>query len=108
MNLLDIVKNIHSLGDRAQEWQRALNAMSVEGEAAAGAVRLTLDGNNRITELIIAPSLLSAQNPTIVSDLVKAAHADALQKIDQKRRESILKTFQDLPIPPGLDSMLFR
>lgn len=58
-----------------------LASMSYEGLSGGGAVRLTLNGERRLTSITINPEVLQAEDaPGMLEDLIVAAFSDAFEQ----------------------------
>jgi len=77
MNIFEMVKNFKSL-------QNELGDIEATGSSGADMVVVTLNGKFEVKELTIADEIIKKYDSTVVSQLVKAAFHDALQKIQQK------------------------
>eukprot|EP00762_Andalucia_godoyi_P006663 ANDGO_06213.mRNA.1 Nucleoid-associated protein GbCGDNIH1_0260 len=66
------------------QMQSALSGISALGEAGVGAVKVTLNGLYQLKKVEIDPAIMKRGDPIIVSDLVVAAHKDAMTKVSQE------------------------
>ncbi|HWX50723.1 MAG TPA: YbaB/EbfC family nucleoid-associated protein [Roseomonas sp.] len=98
-NLGAMMKQAQQMQARMQEMQAKLEAMTVEGAAGAGMVKVTLTGKGDLKRLSIDPSLMVADEREVLEDLVVAAHADAKQKVEAMMAEEMQKATAGLNIP---------
>src|SRR5690606_7766734 len=84
-----------------QEMQEQIANIEVEGQSAAGAVKVTLSGKFEMRKLSIDPSLLKEDEAEILEDLILAAHNDARTKIEVEMQQKTQEMTAGLPIPPG-------
>ena len=91
----NLMRQVQEMQRRAEDLQKGLSAMEVEGVAGGGLVRATLNGLGEIKKLAIDPSLLKPEEKQIVEDLVVAACADGKAKLEARR-------FQDSKIVEDL------
>lgn len=103
------MRDLFGMLDKAKEMQAKLQAMQeeianmeMEGQAGAGAVKVTLSGKFEMRKLDIDPSLLKADEAEILEDLILAAHNDARVKIEAEMQRKTQEMAAGLPIPPGL------
>jgi len=102
----NIMRQVQEMQRRAEELQKGLAAMEVEGTAGGGLVGVLVNGLGDIKKLRIDPSLLKPEDHQIVEDLVVAAYADGKKKLETRRLEdadflgNLLKSF----MPPGTGS----
>ncbi|MEO1330450.1 MAG: YbaB/EbfC family nucleoid-associated protein [Pseudomonadota bacterium] len=110
-----MLKGLGALGDlgklmgQAQELQQKmadvqtrLETLEVEGEAGAGMVRAVCTGKGAVVRVSIDPSLLgSAEDKTVVEDLVVAAVNNAQEKARERAQQEMASVTEGLPLPPG-------
>ena len=75
------LKQFKDIRSRAKTIQDALAKEKVEGSAAWGKVKVFMDGNQKVLDMTIDPSLLS--DGKALSDHVKDAVNDAIQKVQR-------------------------
>jgi nucleoid-associated protein EbfC len=102
MNIMQMMKQAQELQTKMQQMQAELDALEVEGQAAAGAVVVRLSGTGDLRALKVDPALLKPDEADILEDLVIAAHKDARNKADAARQERMKHVTGGLPIPPGM------
>ena len=76
------LKQFKDIRSRAKDLQSSLGQETAEGTGAWGKVKLTMDGNQKVTAVTIDPSLLS--DAKVVENGVKDAVNDAVGKIQRK------------------------
>jgi len=81
----NFLKQMQDMQRRAEELQKGLAAMEVEGVAGGGLVRAILNGLGEVKKISIDPSLLKPEERGVVEDLVVAACADGKTKLEAKR-----------------------
>lgn len=81
----NFLKQMQDMQRRAEELQKGLAAMQVEGVAGGGLVRATMNGLGELKKISIDPSILKAEDRVMVEDLVVAACADGKTKLEAKR-----------------------
>ena len=99
-----LMQQMQEMQRRADELQKGLAAILVEGVSGGGLVRATVNGLGELTKLAIDPSILKPDEHGIVEDLVVAACADGKVKLEARRLQDsqfiqdLLKSFGgDLP-----------
>lgn len=102
MNMMQMMKQAQELQAKLQQAQTELDALEVEGVAAAGAVVVRLSGKGELRGLKIDPALLKPDEGDILEDLVIAAHKDARLKSDAALQERMKQVTGGLPLPPGM------
>ena len=101
-NLGNMLKQAQQMQTRMAEMQAKLEATTVEGQAGAGMVKVTLSGKGDLKRVQLDPSLLTAEDREVLEDLLVAAHADAKQKVEAMMAEEMQKATAGLNIPGGL------
>ena len=95
----NLFRQVQDMQRRAEELQKGLAAMEVEGVSGGGLVRAFLNGLGELKTLAIDPSLMKPEERQIVEDLVVAACADGKAKLEARRFqdskfvEDLLKSF---------------
>jgi nucleoid-associated protein EbfC len=75
------LKQFSDVRNKAKKIQDALATERVEGSAGWGKVKVTMDGNQRVTNVVIDPSLLT--DATALATTVKEATNDAITKVQR-------------------------
>ena len=102
-NLSQMLKQAQQMQARMQEMQSKLEALTVDGAAGGGMVKVTLSGKGDLKRVSIDPSLLAADEREVLEDLLVAAHADAKQKVEATMAEEMQKATAGMNLPnmPG-------
>jgi hypothetical protein len=99
----NMMRQVQEMQRRAEELQKALASMEVEGVAGGGLVGVMVNGLGDIKKVRIDPSLMKPEEQHVVEDLVAAAYGDGKKKLEAKRFEdagflgNLMKSF----MPPG-------
>jgi len=80
MNVQKLMKEAQRAQRKMAEAQEKLAAMSVEGSAGGGLVRVTARGDGSITAVHIDPGAVDPEDLSLLEDLVTAAVTDALRR----------------------------
>jgi len=80
---------------RLQQLQIDLADRTVEATAGAGLVRVTVDGQMRVRQVVIAPEAFEGRDAELLSDLVASAVAEA------QRRAADLVQSEMRKVQPG-------
>jgi len=80
---------------RLQQLQIELADRTVEAAAGAGLVRVTVDGQMRVRQVVIAPEAFEGRDAEFLSDLVASAVAEA------QRRAAELVQSEMRKVQPG-------
>ena len=99
----NMMHQIQEMQRRAEELQKALASMEVEGVAGGGLVGVVVNGLGDIQKVRIDVSLMKPEEQHVVEDLVAAAYADGKKKLETRRMQdagflgNLMKSF----MPPG-------
>ena len=102
--VMGLMKNLPKLQAAMAEMQQKLGQISVEGNAGAGMVVITVNGRMEVTRCAISEDAIKLNDRDMLADLVMAATNMAMGKA----REEVAKASQaiaqesGLPLPPGL------
>lgn len=88
-DLSKIMQQAQEMQAKMQEAQATIEATEAEGVSGAGLVTVRLRGKGELVAVGIDPSLMS-EEPEILEDLIKAAHAEARKRLDEAM-ESAMK-----------------
>lgn len=101
-NLGNLMKQAKAMQERMEQVQAELETLEVEGESAAGMVRVTLTAKGRMRGIKIDPSLIDPADAEVLEDLITAAHNDARTKADVATQEKMGELTGGLELPPGM------
>ncbi len=101
-DFMKMMKQAQELQSRMQQMQAELETIEVEGQSAAGMVKVTLNGKGDVRGLTIDPSLLKPEEVEIVEDLIVAAFQDGKSKVEQAAQKKMQEVAGGLPLTPGM------
>ncbi|MCU0730284.1 MAG: YbaB/EbfC family nucleoid-associated protein [Hyphomonas sp.] len=87
-DLAQIMQQAQAMQAKMAEVQAKIEATEADGVAGAGLVRVKLKGKGELASVSIDKSLMGDE-PEIVEDLIKAAHADARRRLDQAMEDAM-------------------
>ena len=99
---MDMMSQAKDLQAKMTKMQDELAELRVEGQAGAGLVRVTLDGQGAMMGLKVDQSLIKEDEAEIMEDLIIAAHSDAKGKLEAATAEKMQSMTGDMPLPPGM------
>ncbi len=97
------LKQFKNLRSQAKDLQSKLAEESITVSEAGGKIKLTMDGNLKITALDIDPEMLDPDKKTKLEDAIKQAHENANKKM-QRTMAMKMKEMGGLPDIPGMTS----
>jgi DNA-binding YbaB/EbfC family protein len=101
-NIADLVKQAQQLQEQIQQTQHDLRNKTVQADAGAGMVTVTMNGAQELVSIKIDPSILASDNAQMVQDLIVAAVNKASLASRQLAEEEIRRITGGLPNIPGL------
>ena len=90
MTMFSKLKQFKDLRDHAKKIQDVLKDVNVEGSAAWGKVKVSMNGNQEVTSVSIDPEVFSDKSKT--ESAVKEAFNDAVKKAQRQMAETMKKT----------------
>ena len=82
-----MMRQAQQLQNRLAKAQEELEAMTVEGSAGGGVVRVTMTGKQEVTAVVIEPE--AAEDVDLLQDLVAAAVNDAFARTQELAAEKM-------------------
>ena len=82
-----MMRQAQQLQNRLAKAQQELEAMTVEGSAGGGVVRVTMTGRQEVTAVVIEPE--AAEDIDLLQDLVAAAVNDAFTRTQEMAAEKM-------------------
>lgn len=101
-NLAGLMKQATQMQARMEEMQSKLEGMTIEGNAGAGMVQVTLNGKGDMKAIKVDPKLADPNEMEMLQDLIIAACADARKLLDERASEEMKKVTGGLNLPAGL------
>ena len=109
MDMFGMMGKLKELQSKMQEAQASLQHITATGEAGAGLVKATANGQRKLIKLEIDESLLVKEDKDMLADLIVAATNKALDEAAEKGAEEIKnKTAGLMPNIPGMDMGNFK
>lgn len=91
MNMFnDLLKNMPGIKDMASGMGENMKNIQATGEAAAGMVRVTVNGKQEITNLEIDDDMMKPEEKANLITLIKGAHSVALKRVQEKSQEEMI------------------
>lgn len=108
-----LMKDKERLREAVERFKDKTARLRVTGEAGGGAVRVTVSGQLRVTEVFLDPALIAGLQAgdggrTMAQALIRDATNDALTRVQALVHDELNREAQSLGLPamPGLGSML--
>lgn len=87
VNPFDLVKNLKNLEGTMNSMKEELEKISSTGSAGGNIVQVTLNGKFELLDLKIDPIAVDPRDVAMLQDLIKAAHHDAMDKIQEEIKD---------------------
>ena len=103
--MASLFSNLPRIQEEMQKFQQNLGQVTAEGEAGAGAVKVTVNGRFEVVSCRLTQSPITDGDREMLEELIKAATNQAMQKVRQQIAEGYAKVFTGLglpPMPPGM------
>ncbi|MDF1770001.1 YbaB/EbfC family nucleoid-associated protein [Maricaulis sp.] len=101
-DLMGLMKQAQAMQEKMTEAQARLDETQVVGEAGAGLVKVVLTAKGDMISVDLDKSIMDPEEPEILEDLLKAAHADARRKGEAAQQEVLKDAAGGLQLPPGM------
>ena len=101
-DLMGMMKQAKELQDRMQRLQEEVAALTIDGSAGGGLIKVTVNGKSELKNIKIDPSLLKPDEAEILEDLIVAAINDARGKAEARLAERMRELTGGLSLPPGM------
>ncbi|MNC84820.1 Nucleoid-associated protein YbaB [compost metagenome] len=95
-----LMKQAQQMQENMKKVQEQLAAMEVEGQAAAGMVKVVMTGRHDVKRVTVDPSLLK-DDKEMLEDLIAAAVNDAVRRVEATVQEKMSAVTAGMPLPPG-------
>lgn len=111
-NLAGMLGNAGEMREKFERLQEELARKTVEADAGAGAVRVTMNGKFEVMRVELDPMMIASlagegadADKEMVEELIRAATNAALQKAQEMAREEFSRTAGGLNLP-GMEGLL--
>ncbi len=102
MNIQKMMKQAQEMQAKLGQMQAQMEATEFEGQAASGAVKLTLTGKGKMTKIALDASVINAAEKDMLEDLIMLAHNDAKDKADAALADAMGSVTGGLKLPAGM------
>ena len=99
VNPFEMVKNLKNLEGTMNTMKEELAKISATGSAGGNIVQVTLNGKFELIDLKIDPIAVDPRDVQMLQDLIKAAHHDAMDKIQEAIKDKSGSLLGGLNVP---------
>lgn len=98
----NMLRGLQEMQEKMLAEQEALADETVEASVGGGAVRVVMNGHQRLQSVDIRPELLTPDEAEMLSELLVAAVNQAVEQSQDLARKRMAALTQGLGLPPGL------
>ena len=102
MNMADMFGKMMDMQKKMSETQTTLASITVTAEAGGGMVKVTANGQQRVTSISIEKEVVDPEDIELLEDLIIAGVNKALDEAALVAKEEMTKTAGSF-LPPGFD-----
>ena len=102
MNMANMMKQVQKMQKDMAKMQDELKNKTVDVSTGGGAVKLTMNGEKKVTSITIDKSAVDPDDVEMLQDLICAAFNDATKRVDDMMAEEMGKLSSSFGIPAGL------
>jgi len=103
MNMMQMMQKAGQMKKKMQDMQTRVKDMTVVGEVANGAVKVTMDGAYKTRELKLDKSVVNANDVELLEDMIVSALNDAHTKATSMIEGETKKVMVELGLPANMD-----
>lgn len=82
-NINQLMKQAQKMQEEMAKAQEEIAELEIEGSAGGGMVTAKVNGEHRVTDLVIKPDVVDPDDIDMLQDLIAAAVNDAMSKLDE-------------------------
>jgi nucleoid-associated protein EbfC len=101
-DLFNMLKNPQAIQAKANELRQKTAAIRATGQSGGGMVKITLSGEMEMLECSISPEVIDPADGKLLEDLVRAAHHDAAERVQEAMKKQLSESMGDMQLPPGM------
>ncbi|MFN8558198.1 MAG: YbaB/EbfC family nucleoid-associated protein [Dehalococcoidia bacterium] len=95
----DLLRQAQEIQNQMMKAQAEFEASTIEASAGGGAVKVVLQGNHKVKEIVIAREVVDPDDVDMLQDLVMAAFNECIDKLEAKRTETMGPLASGLKLP---------
>ena len=99
MNMNQLMKQAQKMQQQMAQMQEELSEKTLEVSSGGGAVKVTVNGEKKILDLVISPDVVDPDDVEMLQDLVMSAINEALRQIEESVSSQMSKVTGGLNLP---------
>jgi DNA-binding YbaB/EbfC family protein len=100
-NINKMMKQAQEMQDKLKSIQDTIGQKHFKGISGGGMVEVTLSGKHELVAIHLDPSIINPDDRELIEDLIRAAHADALKRVQEDSESAMQSALGGLSLPPG-------
>lgn len=101
-NINQLMKQAQKMQEEMAKAQEEIAELEIEGSAGGGMVTAKVNGEHRVTDLVIKPDVVDPDDIDMLQDLIAAAVNDAMSKLDEASSSRMNSVTGGMPGMPGM------
>ena len=98
MDINNLMKQAQAMQRKLEETNKQLEAMQFEADASNGLVKITVNGQYRVVSVDIDETILNKEDKEMIQDLIMIATNNAIDKVDNAKKEKFGSMTQGLKL----------
>ena len=98
-NMQQIMKQAQKMQKQMEEMQESMAAKTLEVSAGGGAIKVTVNGEKQITDLVISPDVVDPDDVEMLQDLVISAVNEAIRQMEESTSAEMSKITGGMNLP---------
>lgn len=99
MDINKLMEQAQAMQVKMEKAAKEIQEGEYEGSASNGLVKVKIDGNNKIKNISIDPTIINKEDKEMLEDLVMIAVNDATSKLESIRQEKISQSTGGIKLP---------
>jgi len=99
MNMQHMLKQAQKMQRQMEEMQAELANKALEVSAGGGAIKVTINGEKQLTDLVISPDVIDPDDVEMLQDLVISAVNEAIRQMDESTNAQMSKLTGGMNLP---------
>ncbi len=99
MNPFEMLKDLGGMKEQLQKAQEQLKQLTVTGSSGGNMVVVTLNGKFEIVDIKLDPICVDNRDIPMLQDLIRAAHHDAMSRLEEQLKANFGPLLSGLNIP---------
>ncbi|MBB5219192.1 MULTISPECIES: YbaB/EbfC family nucleoid-associated protein [Treponema] len=89
MNPFSMMKNLAGMQEQLKKAQDEISKVEVTGSAGGNMVQVRLNGKFELVDIILDPICVDNRDVPMLQDLIKAAHRNAMEKMQETLKSQL-------------------